>query len=313
MKSSLLPSLEERTTGSVPRRTVAFALWSGHLAAATFDLPEVIREHVFARENALEWAFGQKATLDETAGRQIAILARAVIGLPDDWPSRNDGQASQERLWRLLGIESVEGTQTIWREQAQENVLDCHPPLNELSQRSHGLVLLRWLLHRILPYPCFLLDEQQLRARLRVDTLTRSDPKESGDSPLLEALMPYQYSGLLSGFSGPRWWRSGVEDWLYSATDGRAGDAREVARVAMGLGADRKHEWLRPVVVTTGDLARSNELVEVEKTVRIRPDDWPPYADDAFARITDVHSDRSLTALVDPADRYLLTDGEQDL
>jgi hypothetical protein len=312
MRSALLPSLDERGPGSVPGRAVAFALWSGHLAQATFELPEVVREHVFARANGLEWAFDHKAVLDGDAGRQIAVLAHGVLGLPASWPPRSDGTASQNQLWHLLNLQHSDGEATWWMDQARADVLDCHPPLNELSERSHGLVLLRWLLHRILPYPCFLLDEQQLRARLRVDALIRPGTQRPSDSPLLTALRPYEYSGLLRDFIGPRWWRSGIEDWLYKVTDGRAGDAREVAQAALELGAICQHEWLRPVVVTTGDLARSNELVEVEETVRIRPDDWPPYADDAFARIEDVYRDPSLAVLVDPADRDLLVSGEQD-
>lgn len=209
-------------------------------------------------------------------------------------------------------MQHSDGDAARWIDQARADVLDCRPPLNELSERSHGLVLLRWLLHRILPYPCFLLDEQQLRARLRVDALTPPEAQGPDDSPLAADLRPYEYSGLLRDFAGQRWWRSGIEEWLYDVTDGRAGDAREVARVATDRGAVRHREWLRPVVVTTGDLARSDELVEVEETVRIRPDDWPPYADDAFARIEEVNRDPSLTVLVDPADRDLLTSVERD-
>ena len=62
-----------------------------------------------------------------------------------------------------------------------------------------------------------------------------------------------------------------------------------------------------------GDLARSEDLAEVEDTVRVRPDDWPVFADTAYARRSDVQDDPDLLALVDPVDRLTLDlDNEPD-
>ena len=260
MRSALLPSLDSRSSGTKPERIVAFALWSGHLAEATFELPAVVLKHVFAQANNLEWAFDHNDVLVGSAGQQVVILAHAVRELPTSWPPRSDGLAARRQLWRLLGLPIAHDDTTAWGEQARSDVLDCHPPLNELSERSHGLVLLRWLLHRIVPYPCFLLDQQQLGARLRVDSLISSGLSRQ-QSPLIEALRPYEYDGLLKDFSGPRWWRSGVEKWLYDSTDGHSGNSRAVAELALSLGASTEREWLRPVVVTGADLGRSDRLV----------------------------------------------------
>jgi hypothetical protein len=301
MRSVLLPTLEERLPDAPVPPPVAFALWSGNLPQAAFNLPDVVLPHVFSRENNLEWAFRRDELLFGDAGAQVALLAQAVRGLPDTW-SRGAAQA-EEQLLALLGLDTAQESTELWRSDARRNVLDCRPPLHELSERSHGLALLRWLLHRIFPYPCFLLDDLQLRARLRVDAL---EGGPVAGQELLQALSPYCYTGTLAGFRSRRWWRAGVEDWLYRETDGRSGSPRDVAELARRHGAVATTEWLRPVVVISGSLARSTDLAEVEDTVRVRPDDWPVFADDAFARLEEAREDPGLRALVDPADRPLL-------
>jgi hypothetical protein len=307
MRSALLPSLAERLPGTVPPRSVAFALWSSNLKEATFELPEVVLPHVFSRENNLEWAFRRDDLLHEQGERQIALLAHAAAGLPSQWPPQPSG--AEHQMLTMLGLLSPRGDDAfsreyiLWQDDARSDVLNCRPPIHELSARSHGLALLRWVLHRIFPYPCFLLDEQQLCARLRVDAL------EGGAAvgpSLLEALLPYQYTGTLAGFGGNRWWRAGIEDWLFNATDGQPGSPHAVSELARRHGALAGRQWLRPVIVLNGDLSRSREFVEVEQTVRIRPDDWPVFADDAFALRELAAEDPTLRALVQPADQNLL-------
>jgi hypothetical protein len=308
MRSALLPALTERGPGSVLPRSVAFALWSSNLTEATFDLPEVVLPHVFSRENNLEWAFRRDDLLYEQGGRQIALLAQSVTQLPDRWPPRTS--EAERQLMTMLSLVSAESDaaseQDLWHEDARREVLDCRPPLHELSERSHGLALLRWLLHRILPYPCFLLDDRQLCARLRVEAI---EGGESTDLPLLEALEPYRYAGTLAGFDGRRWWRAGVEDWIFNATNGQSGNPRAVAALALRHGAATARPWLRPVLVINGDLVRSPDFAEVEQTVRVRPDDWPVYADDAYALRAEASEDQGLRALVEPPDRPLLDRG----
>jgi len=307
MRSALLPSLAERLPGEVPARSVAFALWSSNLKEATFDLPEVVLPHVFSRDNNLEWAFRRSDLLDDLGIKQIALLAQAATRLPGQWPSRPSD--AERQMMVMLGLIPEFGSKeqvqdgNFWRDDARDDVLNCRPPIHELSERSHGLALLRWLLHRIFPYPCFLLDEQQLCARLRVDALEGGTA--SGPS-LLETLSPYQYIGTLAGFGGNRWWRSGVEDWLFNQTGGQPGSPIAVAEVAIRHGAAANRTWLRPVIVLNGDLARSTEFAEVDRTVRVRPDDWPVFADDAFALQDLAREDPTLRALVQPADRILL-------
>lgn len=303
IRSALLPPLTERGPGSPAPRAVAFALWSGNLKEASFDLPEVVLPHVFSRENNIEWAFRREELLADEGARQVALLAYAVQALPERWP--REAPLAEEQMFAMLDLGTGEETsgEKFWIADARRQALDCRPPLHELSERSHGLVLLRWLLHRIFPYPCFLFDELQLCARLRVDAL---EGGHTDVDSLYRTLAPYEYTGMLAGFRGRRWWRAGVEDWLFTATEGQSGSPGEVASIAKCHGALVTKTWVRPVVVIGGDLARSSTFAEVEQTVRVRPDDWPPFADDAFALRDEARVDPGLRDLVDPADRPLL-------
>lgn len=303
LRSQLLPTLPDRALGVSHVPPIAFALWSAHLQEATFGLPAALREHVFARENNLEWAFSRESIISGHAVSQLADLARAVHRLPDRWPGRQNGDAAIETLTRLLDLPPTDSL--VWLKRGRDQVLSSCPPVFELSERSHGLAVLRWLLHRILPYPTFLIDRQYLKARLRVDML----PNDAG-APLWSELRPARYTGILGQFAGERWWRAGVENWLWNATGGQSGDPQVVADHAISLGATAKRKWRQPVVVIGPDYLREDSPAELEDTVRIRPDDWPPYADSPFAKLITAREEPRLMALVDAADRHLL--GEFD-
>jgi len=298
MRSRLLPQRELRTAGVARVRPVAFALWSAHLEAATFQLPSAVRAHVFARENNLEWAFARERVTSGAAAVQVSELATAVAALPDRWPGRSAGDAAVQLLASLLALPKAD-----WADLAVEQAMECRPPVFELSERTHGLVLLRWILHRILPYPTFLIDEQYLCARLRLDELP-DDPEVE----LRQTLSPFRYTGLLHRFDGPRWWRAGVERWLWEATDGRSGNPEAVRKVSTLRGGIALHEWHQPVVVTGANLDRRPGYVEISDAVRLRPDDWPPFADDAYAELAEAKKEPSLAAIVDAADRDRLSD-----
>lgn len=302
LRSNLLPPLDQRT-GFLPPNPVAFALWSGHLSQATLGLPEVVRPHVFSRENNLEWAFDRNQLLSAPGVVQLTSLARAIRTVKEVW-TQDEGQAEDE-LALLLDLPVAAS----WRHDAQSDVLDCRPPLHELGKRTHGMALVRWLLHRVLPYPCFLMDEQQLKVRLRVDALNSPGAE---DGPLIEALDGCLYTGALHEFLGRRWWRAGVENWVFEQTDGAAGDSLAVRDLAESYGATSTSNLMRPVLVLDGDLRTKDVPVEISKVVRIRPDDWPAYADAAYALTIDVLDDEDLRRLVDPADRYLIDDLDEN-
>ena len=76
-----------------------------------------------------------------------------------------------------------------------------------------GLLFLRWMLQRVLSYPCFLLDETWLASRL---TVTPASVREALPGGLGDGLLgPAEYRGILVDFRGKRWWRMGVEYILW--------------------------------------------------------------------------------------------------
>lgn len=299
LRSGLLPPLEGRETGPERVPPIAFALWSAHLDEATFRLPTAVRNHVFARENNLEWVFRREEIVSGDAGVQLASLAMAVAELPGRWPGRESGEAAVDQLLELLGLDR----RLPWSERARSQLLANRPPVFELSERSHGLAIVRWLLHRVLPYPSFLLDRQYLAARLRIDELP-----DNSDAGLWAALEECTYRGSLAAFAGQRWWRAGVEHWLWIVTDGRSGDPEVVADLARSLGGTSATNWRQPVVVIDAEYRRSPTFLEVDEAVRLRPDDWPPFADHAYADRMVARNEPSLAAIVDTADRHLLDD-----
>lgn len=286
VRSNGLPPLRERRGSSSAGSPTAFVLASGNLDEASFGLPNYVLPNVFSRENNIEWAFRKDDLFTTPGALQLAQVAGAVRVLRD---ARVQG-TDQEWLEKLLAL-----GESVWEDDARRDVSRCRPPLHELGKRTGGMAIVRWLLHRILPYPCFLMNEQDLRARLRVDDLGF----DSASSSLAAALEAFEYSGILSKFSGRRWWRAGIEAWLYDADN-------DAAEIAMSHGASRSQEWKRPVLVIDEDYRRTGQLVEVSNVVRVRPDDWPVFADDAFAEISLVLTSPTIRPLVEPVDEYLL-------
>ena len=200
--------------------STAFALRSGHLPDLSKPFPPEPRLHVLAQTHNLEWVFPKK-TKDRTVSirDQIIKLASAVRQLPEKWPI-NDPEKLRILVEKLLSIPDEP-----WTGQAWQDIKDCHPPIHELVEKTHGLTFLRWLLHRILPYPCFLWDTYYLATRLRVRHASLCKALGFG---LADTLQPFCYGGLLSGFLGQRWWRSGIELFLWNLTDGDPFDPERV-------------------------------------------------------------------------------------
>jgi hypothetical protein len=273
----------------------AFALHSAHLRDLSQGLPAPARDHTLARMNNLEWVFSK--ALGQPGGQlveQIAALAAAVRTLPSPWPS-SLGERQEESAEQLLALDP----EAPWSPSAREDIEACHPPLHEMSLQSQGLAFLRWLLQRIIPYPCFLWDSYRLAARLRVPHQSLDDALDR-NSRLSELLRGVQYAGILSGFGGRRWWRAGVEAALWELTEGRPYNLRMISD-ALRIAGDLQVEADEGVdlVSTIGpDYAPTEHVSPITKAVRVQPDDWPPYADQAWATISAVQQYPSLRAAV---------------
>ena len=135
--------LQGRAKGS----PTAFAIHTGKIEELSRPLPPEYREHALAQINNLEWVFSKNGL---NRSLQVVELAHAVVALPEIWPSIDEGDPL-EALLDLLGVDAED----VLSVALAEDVRRCLPPVHEISQWSHGLVVLRWMLHRILPYPCY--------------------------------------------------------------------------------------------------------------------------------------------------------------
>ncbi len=268
----------------------AFALLSAHLNDISPDFPPNHRPHIIAQTLNLEWVF-QKGNLKRTAP-QITVLAEAMKKLPRSW-RHEDYVGTLSQLKELLDLqEDMPGSLL-----AMEDVEKSHPPIHELSEVSHGLSIVRWLLHRILPYPAFLLDHMYLAARLRIEPATLN--VEEG--LIRRIFQKVEYSGILANFLGPRWWRSGVEAWIWEMTSGQPHRPEKIHQALADLGVHnvRPVAGNRELVCISGtDYQTLPELYRIGDAVQIQPDHWPPYADQAWTSIEMAKADPGLRALV---------------
>lgn len=272
----------------------AFALHSGKLDPLAADMPRDLREHALARIHNLEWVF-QKSRTGLTD--DVVALTHAVDAMPPRWPeSINEARRVTGQLLSL--------PDTPARAIALRDIESTHPPVHELSEASQGFTLLRWLLHRILPYPTFLLDEWHLAALLGVTVTSLRLALESDGFDV--AIEDAQYGGVLAGFGGTRWWRAGVLGWLRNLTDYKP---RSVAATGTAL----KDRWpllepleLRSPVVCVDTNFRASAIVDASNAARMQLDDWPAFADEPWVTLDDARDDEGLAARIILDDRYLL-------
>lgn len=257
---------------------------------------------VLARLHDLEWVFS-KAGNTAAITSQISSLASAVNTLPLNWPA--DPNAQKDCLRSLLKV-PVE----VWGELALEDALACYPPIHSISTHTHGLALIRWLLHRILSYPCFLLDIYHLAARLGV-TAASLHQIFSLSKNLSSKLEQCSYKGILSSFHGNRWWKMGLNELLWNLTDGEPYNWEKVQGVLLD---EKEKELAQPlpsqniVVCTDIETEGTKDLIDASSAIRIRPDDWPPYADYAWVSIELARTNPAVQAIVVPNERDRLAE-----
>lgn len=297
---ALAAVLREAASGN--GHLTAIALHTRHLDQASGRIRPPYSRHVLARLNNLEWVF-EKSEADGYA--HAVQLAQAAQRLQGEWPA--DSQASEARTRELLNLDGEAG----WSSRAWEQVRECQPPVYELGGGSHGVLFLRWLLHQILPYPCFLWDVNWVaaRLRLRVDDLERL---MASDCDLARDLERLKYDGILGGFLGDRWWRAALDDYVWelgSNSAGRHGNFED--GLCERAGEEIELVESRHPVVCVDQQFRPSAVASPRNAVKVRPDHWPPFADAAWMRVEVVKRDRELTAIVEPLDQYRIEPDEQ--
>lgn len=251
---------------SLDGRPTAFILRSAHLRDLSPEFPPDARLHIIAAQNNLEWVL-DKTTDPDFQLRHVCRLSDAIAALPESWPTDNL-EAMQEIICQWLAIPDLR-----WRDLAWQDIEECHPPIHELYERKHGLRLVRWLCHRILPYPCFLWTSERLAARLKVTHVSLKAGLKSG---LADLFAPAQYNGALHSFDGAtRWWSRGVETIFWDETSGHSFDTGRLIDT-LNDRCGNKLEPLtisQPVLTIDENLEFNSEPCDVSEAVRVQPDD----------------------------------------
>ena len=284
-------------------RLTAFALHTAHLTEIQGRIPSTTAQHVLARLNNLEWVF---AKADSRRLDQMVLLTEAVRQLPKDWPSDSNKAASEVK--RLLGLDdNVKSLDRCWHD-----VLDCRVPIHELAAGVHGIVCVRWLLHQVLPYPCFLWAEHWVAARLRISVDALHEVL-SGNSDLATDLESMRYSGILAGFLGYRWWRGAIEDYVWELAGGRSAEEQSLRDVLTErAGRDLDPIDAAPAVVGLDqELTPTGRFLSPMTAVTLRPDYWPPFADSAWMDVETVRDDPTLRSMVDPLDLHRVASDDE--
>jgi len=316
--AAVLRSQVERSGSSYGpiSRPVAFALRTGEMDRLGAGMPKGGREYLLARQYNLEWVFNKGADrqpLLPSPARQIAELARATSVLPLRWTADSGDPGLG---W--LGLPNA-----AWTEDARWQIEQCRPPQHVVAERTAGLAWLRWFLHRILPFPTFLLDSTHLAVTLGIDS--NSIEGVIGSRGALAArLDQLRYRGPLSDFLGYRWWRAGVNYLTEELLDIGQRDGLERIQ-AIGAGAIQLHgssidilALEDPVIGVDADYSFLRDPLSAASAVRLQPDDWPPYADDAWASRDSLNADGAdpeLLAMVVSVDRWRVRndEGESDV
>lgn len=281
-------------------RPTSFALLTAKMGALAHPWPrEANREHLLASMNGLEWVFEKQ---DDQVADKIISLARTVANIPSEW-----GENETENLLNLLRVGKDAGV----RERILSEILAHDPPIHDLRDWTHGISLVRWMLQRVLPYPCFLMDDIRVCARLGLDYEAFSEELNIAGSKIQEMLLPAQYQGMLRGFRRPRWWKAHVEKILWEGTNGNSFDQESIQRFVIdtvGKELPKAKCNGEPIVCYDEDLLPKRQFSSLNEVVRLRPDYWPSAAEPCWAEIVDVKDNPELSSTVDPADKALISD-----
>lgn len=279
-------------------RPVAFALLSGKVSELARPFPQTDRIVLLAKQHNLEWIFPKTESGTNTGS--IASLATAVRDIPVEWAN---GIQSFDELASAFGIAGAADLKACWDE-----IELCRPPTYEMTEWTHGLSVVRWMLQRILSYPCFLWDAHYVAARLRIAYPSFLTGLNYKDSQLATLLGPAEYTGILRDFSGQRWWRHRVEKLAWDLTDG---DSQNSVLLRAALARRTGREFTsstveRPLVCLDENYKTLEHTISFDTAIRVQPDDWPSYADAAWMPIDRVNANKALRAIVIQEDQERL-------
>ena len=265
----------------------AIIILTGELPRLAGKLPPKAAEHLLAWQHDVEWVLPKG---DAIAPRLVA-MANAVEKLRDIWSSPLE---LDDVAVGWLDLQDVP-----WSGVALDHVIQTRPAIHSVGAQTTGASVLRWFLHRVLPYPTFLTDTHWTATRLGVTTAWL-EMELQADSGLSRQLSDCRYSGAFQDFSGPRWWRAGI---AHTISELSAGQPFDRAALRAGIRRVTSHEPAflaeeHPVLALDPKTMEPTRIVEVDMAIRISPDGWPVYADDAWASVADAHDNPEIAAIV---------------
>lgn len=300
--------LREQVDQNEKDKLTAFALHTAHLREIKGRFSSATAQHVLARLNNLEWIFPKTnpdsyPKTNSHSYNQMLLLADAVRKLPGQWSKDSDSRVQQ-----LLDMNKDDDS----FERCWHDVKDCRVPIEELSEGGHSILFIRWLLHQVLPYPCFLWPEHWVAARLgiSIDALRKL---LKGNSPLAKDLESMRYSGILEDFLGDRWWRGAIEDYAWNVSEGLTADVQHLRDVlSERAGMKLKSIDVNPAVVCVDkNWQPTDEFLSPMTAITLHPDHWPPFADPAWMDIETVQNDTTLWPLVNPLDQHRIVSDKE--
>jgi predicted transcriptional regulator len=284
-------------------RPTAFALHAADLTELSTGVPTDAREQIIARLHNLEWAFRKDAT---AAGvNRIRSLARAVAALPEDWPFDNP-ESRRHVVQQLLALDG----DVAWFSAAEEDIEGCLPPVRDLATATHGRSFLRWIAQRILPYPTFVFGDLYLAARLGVSLDSLREELSKNASGLAASLEPVAYKGLLHDFVDRRWWRAGINVWLWELSDGNPFDRERILARLREIAPQLAAVSAKDSVVALDEKYRPAHLIDASAAVEIQLDDWPLFADKPWIEASRATKDPIAADFVVTADRTRIRPNE---
>lgn len=273
----------------------AICLHTAELEHLGEGVPAAHREALLAASHDLDWVFPFDGAAGAGLADRLVAMAEAMAALPARWDA-----AAGDFGTTWLGLPPDQE----WTGYAVQQVEDCRPPAHGLSSNTRGRAFVRWLAQRVLPYPAFLLDDLHAAVLLGVTpesllTLVQTVP---------QSVLTSRYDGPLASFAGRRWWRAGLQDLLFRAdSDETDPPVDRAAALSEQLGvAVEPLPVSRPVVGYDAEGRQLPAPLERAEAIRLQPDGWPVFADDAWSSRAAAAEDAALRALVVHADRTQL-------
>jgi hypothetical protein len=267
-------------------------------AAVPLNGSFVGREARIAPALDVEWLINKD---DDHAAAHVSSLAQAAQKLRE--VAGSDARISFNEAVAFLGLP----TDVAWRNNALENIIKWTPPISEIgavASNARGTTpVLKWLLHKVLPYPGLLVSDGYAAWSLGIELNDfQSLVGNQSEQPWVIELGQSIYRGAAHDLCQRRWWAAGIDmaGWKLREKGYDLNDFHAALETLAVPGLRSVPQDL--VVVINADLEEVG-LASVEETQRLYPPGWPKEALDPWIRRDEVDRDEVARAMTDQNER----------